>query len=96
MNSKNKNIRDLYGGINAFKSGYQCRNNIVNDENVDLLADTTLLNRQIELCTPEPLVPGPSLLEVEIAIAKLKSISLQIVIRFWQNLLKQEMKRYCL
>jgi hypothetical protein len=28
--------------------------------------------RQIEVCTAEPLVPGPSRLEVEIAIAKLK------------------------
>jgi hypothetical protein len=28
--------------------------------------------RQIEIHTAEPLVPGPSLLEVEIAIAKLK------------------------
>jgi hypothetical protein len=31
----------------------------------------------------EPLVPGPRRLEVEIAIAKLKS--LQAVIKFWQN-----------
>jgi hypothetical protein len=26
-NSKNKNIRDLYKGINEFKTGYQPRNN---------------------------------------------------------------------
>jgi hypothetical protein len=43
--SKNKNIRDLYRGINEFKRGYQHRNS---------------------------LVPGPSRLEVEIAIAKLE------------------------
>jgi hypothetical protein len=36
-NSKNKNIRDLYR-IDEFKRGYQCRSNIVKDEN-DLLAD---------------------------------------------------------
>jgi hypothetical protein len=34
-NSKNKNIRDLYRGINKLK-----RNNIVKDENGDLLADS--------------------------------------------------------
>jgi hypothetical protein len=33
MNSKNRNIRDLYRGINEFKRGYQPRN-------VDLLADS--------------------------------------------------------
>jgi hypothetical protein len=32
-NSKNKNTRDLYRGINEFKSGYQPRNNLVKDEN---------------------------------------------------------------
>jgi hypothetical protein len=36
--SKNKNIRDLYRGINYFKRGYQPRCNLVKDENVDLLA----------------------------------------------------------
>jgi chemotaxis methyl-accepting protein methylase len=28
-NSKNKNIRDLYRGINEFKKGYQLRNSLV-------------------------------------------------------------------
>jgi hypothetical protein len=36
-NSKNKNIRDPYRGINEFKRGYQLRNNLVKDENGDLL-----------------------------------------------------------
>jgi hypothetical protein len=82
-NSENKNIRDLYRGINEFKRGYQLRNNLVKDENGDLLADfhisltrwknyfSQLLNvhnvsdvRQIEVHTAEPLVPGPSRLEV--------------------------------
>jgi chemotaxis methyl-accepting protein methylase len=30
-NSKNKNIRDLYRGINEFKRGYQPRNNLLKD-----------------------------------------------------------------
>jgi hypothetical protein len=74
------------------RGGYQQRNNLVKDENVDLLADShNILNRwknyfsqllkvhnisdvrQIEVHTAEPLVPGPSRLEVEIAIAKLKN-----------------------
>jgi hypothetical protein len=42
--------------------------------------------RQIEeVHTAEPLLPGPSRLEVEIAIAKLKSINHQVVIKFQQN-----------
>jgi hypothetical protein len=89
--SNNKNIRDLYRGINEFKRGYQPRNNLVKDENCDLLAAShniwnrwknyfsKLLNvhnvsdvRQINVHMAEPLVPGPSPLEVEITIAKLK------------------------
>jgi hypothetical protein len=38
-NSKNKNIRDLYRGINDFKNGYQPRTNVVKDEKGDLVAD---------------------------------------------------------
>jgi hypothetical protein len=91
MNSKNKNIRDLYIGINEFKRGYQPRSIFVKDENSDLLADSnTILNRwksylsqllnvhdvsdvrQIEMHSAEPLVLGPSHLEVEISISKLK------------------------
>jgi hypothetical protein len=45
-NSKNKNIRHLYTGINEFNMGYQPRNNLVKDENGDLLADSHyILNR---------------------------------------------------
>jgi hypothetical protein len=45
-NSKSKNIRDLYRGINEFKKGCQLRNNLVKDENGDLLADPhNILNR---------------------------------------------------
>jgi hypothetical protein len=35
--SKNKNIRDLYKGINEFKKGYKPRTNLVKDEKGDLL-----------------------------------------------------------
>ncbi|PNF42200.1 hypothetical protein B7P43_G06780 [Cryptotermes secundus] len=46
MNSKKKNIRDLYRGTNDFKRGYQPRSNLVKDENGDLLADShNILNR---------------------------------------------------
>jgi hypothetical protein len=91
MNSKNKNIRDQYRGINGFKRGYQSRSNLAKDENGDQLADPhNILNRwkncfsqllsvhnvsevrQIKVHTAEPLVPSPSRLDVEIAIAKFK------------------------
>jgi hypothetical protein len=85
MNSKNKNIRDQYRGINYIKRGYQPRSNLVEDENGDLLADNHILNRwkllnvhrvsdvrQIEIHTAELLVPNPSPFEAKIAIAKLK------------------------
>jgi hypothetical protein len=32
-NNKNKNIRDLYRGINEFKKGYQRRINVIKDKN---------------------------------------------------------------
>jgi hypothetical protein len=44
--SKNKNIKELYRGINKFKKGYQPRSNLVKDEKGDLLADThKIVNR---------------------------------------------------
>jgi hypothetical protein len=39
-NSKNKNIRDLYRGINDFNKGYQPRTNVVNDKKHDLVANS--------------------------------------------------------
>jgi hypothetical protein len=39
-NSTNKNMRDLYRGINKFKGSYKSRNNLLNGENGDLLADS--------------------------------------------------------
>jgi hypothetical protein len=45
-NSKNKNNRKLYRGINEFKKGYQPRTNLVKDENGDLFAEShSILNR---------------------------------------------------
>jgi hypothetical protein len=41
-NIRNKNIRDLYRGINEIKWCYQPRNNLVEDENGDLLAIPTI------------------------------------------------------
>jgi hypothetical protein len=91
-NNKNKNITDLYRGINEFKKWYQLRINIIKDDNGNLLADPqNVLNRwkdffnqvlnvhavhdvrQMDTHTAEPLVPEPSLVEVEIAIGKLRS-----------------------
>jgi hypothetical protein len=44
--SNNKNIRDLYRGINEFNWSYQPKSNLVKDENGDLLADShNILNR---------------------------------------------------
>jgi hypothetical protein len=43
-NSKNKNNRDPYSGLNEFKRGYQPRCKLVKDENGDLLADSHILN----------------------------------------------------
>jgi hypothetical protein len=39
-NSRNKNIRDLYRGINKFKRGYKTRNGLMKDENGDLFTDS--------------------------------------------------------
>jgi hypothetical protein len=37
-NNKNKNIRDLYKGINEFRKGYQPKINIIKNENGNLFA----------------------------------------------------------
>jgi hypothetical protein len=51
-NSKNKNIRDLYGGRNEFKRGYQPRRNLMKDENGDLLADFHNILHRWKNCFP--------------------------------------------
>ena len=40
INSKIKNIKDLYMGINDFKKSYQPRTNIVKDDKDDMVADS--------------------------------------------------------
>jgi hypothetical protein len=46
MNSKKKNIRDIYRGMNEFKRVYQPRSNLVKDQIGVLLADShNILNR---------------------------------------------------
>jgi hypothetical protein len=80
----NFTFRDLYRGINEFKKGYQTRFNVIKDENGNLNrwkkffkqvlnVHGVLKVRQMDIHTAEPLVPEPSLVEVEIAIGKLKS-----------------------
>jgi hypothetical protein len=44
--NENRNITDLYRGMNAIKKGYQPRTNSVKDENCDVLAGShNILNR---------------------------------------------------
>jgi hypothetical protein len=46
LNSKNKNIKDLYQGIYEFTNCYQLGTNLVKDENGDLFAKSqNILNR---------------------------------------------------
>jgi hypothetical protein len=49
MNSKNKNNRDLYRGINSFKRGYSAIYKLMKSENGDLLAEAHILNMLEEL-----------------------------------------------
>jgi hypothetical protein len=45
-NTMNKNIREMYRGINEFKKGYQPRTKLVKDDRGDLLVDPhKILNR---------------------------------------------------
>jgi hypothetical protein len=85
-NNKQKNIRALYRGINEFKKGYQSRINIIKDENGNLLADPqNVFNRWKNFFNRVLNVHGvhnvrqmtvhmaePYLVEVEIAVGKLK------------------------
>jgi hypothetical protein len=87
-NSKNKNIRDLYRGINDFERGYQPRNKLVKDENGDLHADSQNIWNKCKNCFSQLMnvhtvsdvrqikvhmaEPLVPGLEVEITIAKLK------------------------
>jgi hypothetical protein len=72
MNSKNKNIRDLYRGINYFKNGYQPRSNLVKNENGDLLADSHNNSNMWKNYFPQllnvPRVSGVRQIEIDAAL----------------------------
>jgi hypothetical protein len=68
-------LGDSHNILNRWKNYFSQLLNMHNGSNV----------RQLEAQRAEPLVPGPSHLEVEIAIAKLKSINRQVVMKFRQN-----------
>jgi hypothetical protein len=86
LNSKNKNMRDLYRGITDFKKGYKPKTNLVKDERDDLLADPQkiltrwknyfcqVLNVQRTggIGQTEIHTAEPSAAEVEVAIRKMK------------------------
>jgi hypothetical protein len=50
--------------------------------------------RQTGIYTAESLVPQPTPFENEMLLLSWKSINWQVVIKFWQNLSKQELKHY--
>jgi hypothetical protein len=68
-------LADSHSILNRWKNYFS---QLLNVHNVDD-------DRQIEVHTAEPLVPDPSCLEIEVAIARLKSINLQVVMNFQQN-----------
>jgi hypothetical protein len=70
-------LADSHNILNRWKNYFSQLLNMHSVSDVDV--------RQIEVHMAEPLVPGPSRLEVEIAIAKLKSINRQVVIKSLQN-----------
>jgi hypothetical protein len=55
VHSKNKNIRDLYRGINKFKNGYRHRPNFVKSKDGDLLADSSIILNKWKNCFPQVL-----------------------------------------
>jgi hypothetical protein len=53
MEFKNKNITDLYRGINSFYIGYQPTSNLVKDKNGDLFAySQNISNNQLHAAEP--------------------------------------------
>jgi hypothetical protein len=47
--SADNDMRDMYRGRNEFKKGYQPRNNLANDENVNLLAYSNNISNRCQL-----------------------------------------------
>jgi hypothetical protein len=87
-NRKNKNIGDLYSGINKFKSGYQPGSNLVKDENSDLLAESNNILNGWKNCFSQLLnvlnisdVRQIELVHTVLAVTKLGSINLQEVVK---------------
>jgi hypothetical protein len=68
-------LADSHNILNRWKNYFSQLLNVFNVSDV----------RQIEIRTAKPLVPSPSRLEVGIAIAKLKSINCEVLIKFGQN-----------
>jgi hypothetical protein len=107
-NSKNKNIRDLYRGINEFKKDYQPRTNLVKDEKGDLLADPhKIVNRWMDyfcqllnvqrvgdIRQTEIQTAEPSMSEAEVAIGKLKRYKLPGADQIPSNILLSRLISY--
>jgi hypothetical protein len=86
-NSKNKNIRDLYRGMNESKGGYQSRNNLVKDENGDVRTDShNNLNRWKKYFSQLFNVHNVSDVEqIEVHTAELYRLGLEIAIAKLKN-----------
>jgi hypothetical protein len=86
----NNLVRDENGDLlaNSDKILNRWQNYLSQLLNINSVSDV----RQIEIHTAKPLVPGPSHLEVEMAIAKWKKINLQAVIKSQQSCSKDEAK----
>jgi hypothetical protein len=76
--------------------------NLVKDESCEFLAGSyIILNRWNKyfsqlLNVPNVIQHNRWYTEVDIDIAKLKNTNNQVIIEFWQNRFKQEVKYYCL
>jgi hypothetical protein len=114
VENNNKNIIDLYKGINGFKKGYQPIINIIKDENGNLLAHPhSVLNRwkyflnhvlnahgvhevrQMDIHMAETLMSESRLVEVEIAIGKLKSCQSPGTVQISAELIKAGGETLC-
>jgi hypothetical protein len=78
-------LADSHNILNRWKNYFS---QLLNEHNVSDV-------RQIEVHTAESLVPDPSRLEVEIAIAKLKKYKSPSSYQFQTELIKQGLKHYC-
>jgi hypothetical protein len=81
-------VADSHNILNRWKNYFSQLLNVHNVSDVKL----------IEVHMAQPLVPGPSRLDVGLLLQSWKSINRQAVMKFWQNWFKQEAKYeyYCL